>query len=345
LPPDLDERFVSPNPKGRVFIAVKEDGTARFDIELEGLAEGLVLTAWTSYFFPGGPAPHPIFEPLGDGLPAIAGVSAPLAPTYAAFTEGLGPEPNQFDIKASGRTHLRVELDYNPLEAGQGPLRNDLVITQQGAAPPGSVAFQPHCCPIGLPAPALQPVGSSYLRLFDPNTGYQEIDDAGRPVLLRSPLPVAFIALVVHTDETTHGINPGLPILPMPGLSATTGDHFLLGIFDLRAFHHNTKGQEAEGPENATGTLEESGYHLSGVYPNPFNPTTVFQLEVATAQQVRIAVVDLLGRTVAQIFDGRMEADRRHLFTFDADHLASGKYFIDITGEAFRATRHISLIK
>jgi hypothetical protein len=45
------------------------------------------------------------------------------------------------------------------------------------------------------------------------------------------------IALVVHIDGTTHGISTGIPIPPIPGTSASVGDHYTLGLFDLRAFH------------------------------------------------------------------------------------------------------------
>jgi hypothetical protein len=56
----------------------------------------------------------------------------------------------------------------------------------------------------------------------------------GRPELVRSPVPAVVIALVVHIDETTHGISAGIPIPPIPGISATTGDHYTLGLFGLR---------------------------------------------------------------------------------------------------------------
>lgn len=240
LPVDLDPWFVSPDPSGLAHMIVRDDDTARFNIRLNGLAEDLVITAWISYFFPPGPAPDPIFEPIGEGLPAIAGVSAPLAPTTAGFTEGIGPEPNSFTIirgHDSDGAQLIVELNYNPMKAGQGPLRNTLVNTDQSLAPRGTDAEQQDCCPDGLPEPKPQPVGSSYLRLFDTETGYQLLDEDGVPELLRSPAPVAFLAIVVHIDDTTHGINPGIAILPIPDLPASTGDHFLLGMFDLREFH------------------------------------------------------------------------------------------------------------
>ncbi|MBX2819975.1 MAG: T9SS type A sorting domain-containing protein [Rhodothermaceae bacterium] len=341
LPVGIGDEFISPSPSGTLNLKVNNNtNTAVFNIRLEGLSPDLVLTAWTSYFFPGGPAPHPIFEPLGEGLPAIAGVSAPLAPTYAGFTEGLGPEPNQFEITRSGNAKLSVELDYNPLLAGQGPLRNELVNTTQAGAPVGSEAEQPLCCPDGIPAPSLQAVGSSFIRSFDLDTGFQNLDEDGRPVLIRSPLPVAFIALVVHVDKTTHGINPGIPILPIPGLSVTTGDHFLLGIFDLREYHVEHSASSASlTPSN------DQAFQLEGVYPNPFNPSTSFQLTVQKSQWVRIDVYDISGRLVRRLFNETLEENQPKLFAFSAENLASGRYLLQINGEHFSSTRPLILSK
>ena len=340
LPPDIAPEFISPNPSGAARMDIFDDGTAEFTISLNGLAPDLVLTAWTSYFFPGGPIPDPIFAPIGEGLPAIAGVSAPLAPTYAGFTEGLGPEPNQFEVTPEGQGRLRVTLDFNPLLPLEGPLRNDLVITNQVDAPAGSGAEQPLCCPNGFPEPMVQSVGASLLRSFDLSTGFQNLDANGRPVLIRSPLPVAFIAIVAHVDKTTHGINPGVPILPIPGLSVTTGDHFLVGIFDLRTFHFSPGSNAPQGTAETNG-----GYSLQGIYPNPFNPSASFQLSVEEDQVVRIEVYDILGRHVSNVFDGELRANQPRLFNFDASHLSSGRYLLQITGQTFNATRNLTLVK
>ena len=241
LPDGLDSKFISPNPSGQARLKVKDDDTAEVEIELEGLAPGLTITAWTAYFFPPNPpsdSVYDIFRPIGDGLPSLAGVSAPLAPTNAAFTEGLGREPNQFTTNGD-KAKLVVELDYNPLKPDQGLLRNEAGLVTQAAAPDGSLAEQPVCCPDGFPVPRPQPIGGSFLRQFDQETGLPVLGADGRPELVRSPVPVVVIALVVHIDETTHGISAGIPIPPIPGISAASGDHYTLGLFDLRQFHDN----------------------------------------------------------------------------------------------------------
>lgn len=346
LPSGLDLSLSAPNATGSAIVQPLGNGTTKFTIDLAGLEPGLIITAWISYYFPGGPvAPHPIFDPIGPGLPPIAGVSAPLTSTSAAFTEGLGLEPNQFVIKPNKTARLIVNLDYDPLLPGQGPLRNGMVTTNQALAPSGHEAEQSLCCPDGFPVtPSYQPVGSSFLRAYDLNTGYQQLDGNGRPVLIRSPRAVDFIALVVHTDKTTHGINPGIPILPIPGLSATTGDHYLLGIFDLRALHP-AGGSSTIKLNSPANELNEDGFRLSSVYPNPFNPTTSFQLQIAESQLVLIEVYDMLGRFVARLNDGVLSKEQAHLFSFDASNLASGRYILRATGERFVTNQNITLVK
>ena len=215
-----------------------------------------------------------------------------------------------------------------------------LLLRTRLTPPAGSGVEQPLCCPDGVPEPMVQSVGSSFLRSFDMNTGFQNLDGNGKPVLIKSPLPVAFIAIVAHVDKTTHGINPGVPILPIPGLSVTTGDHFLVGIFDLRAFHFSPTSQPP-----LVNTDRNEGFSLEGIYPNPFNPSASFQLSVEEDQVVKIEMYDLLGRRVSSIFDGELRAHQPRLFNFNASHLSSGRYLLQISGQTFTTSRTVTLLK
>ncbi len=239
LPVGIDPDLVAPDPSGELRVLAFADDSALAWIKLDGLSRDLVVTAWLVYVPPGAPPPAPIFEPIGPGLPPVAAPSAPLAPTYARFSEGMGWEPNRLQIFSSGKAHLFTWLDYNPLKAGQAPLRNGMVSTQQGLAPADSPAVQPLCCPDAVippaPGPRLSPIGSSFLRRFDPDTGFQVLDLDGRPELVRSPVAVPLIVVIVHLDRMTHGIHPGIVIPPFPGAGfpATAGDHYVLGIFPI----------------------------------------------------------------------------------------------------------------
>jgi hypothetical protein len=254
--------YSSPTPSGQAHLLVKADDTVQVDITLQGFAPGGTVAAIINWYFQ-------FLYPYGEGgelLPdlflsvdadkdlvdilgniwvpyAQAGHSVPLAPTTAGFTEGLGPEPNQIFIDQDGNGRLTVKLDYNPLKPNQGPLRNSLVSTNQGGAPEDSVAFQPGCCSglftRGSGLPPLQPVGASFLREWDRDTGFQVLDDNGRPKLVRSPVPALFIAISYVLDKHLKGISAGLPrtSVPPPVNVEVFGDHVIAGVIDLRPFH------------------------------------------------------------------------------------------------------------
>ena len=80
-----------------------------------------------------------------------------------------------------------------------------------------------------------------------------------------------------------------------------------------------------------------STFGLAQNYPNPFNPTTNIRFQVPEAADVRLAVYDRLGREVAVILDGRMDAGS-HEARFDATGLASGVYLYKLQARATGST-------
>ena len=65
-------------------------------------------------------------------------------------------------------------------------------------------------------------------------------------------------------------------------------------------------------------------HQLGNAYPNPFNPLIVIPLDLATDQrQVRLALYDVLGRRVRQVWDGPLGAGS-HRFVWDG-HDDAGK--------------------
>lgn len=87
-----------------------------------------------------------------------------------------------------------------------------------------------------------------------------------------------------------------------------------------------------------------AAFTLSPAWPNPFNPQARFSLTLAQSQWVRIAVIDLLGRTVSTLHDGPLAA-QVHTFTFEASGLPSGLYLVRATGETTTALQPLVLAK
>jgi len=83
---------------------------------------------------------------------------------------------------------------------------------------------------------------------------------------------------------------------------------------------------------------------ISGNYPNPFNPTTTIRYELAQSGSIDLAVYNVLGQRVAQIFNGYRAAGRYNE-TFDASRLGSGIYFVRMNTGASLYTHKMTLIK
>ncbi len=79
-------------------------------------------------------------------------------------------------------------------------------------------------------------------------------------------------------------------------------------------------------------------------YPNPFNPVTVISYQLPVHSEVRLEVFDLLGRRVAVLVDGILEAGA-HEAAFDASNLASGVYIYRIQAGDFVQSKKMLLMK
>ena len=74
----------------------------------------------------------------------------------------------------------------------------------------------------------------------------------------------------------------------------------------------------------ASAAGQPAQHRLGDAYPNPFNPAMVIPLDLATDQkQVHLALYDVLGRRVRQLWDGSLGAGR-HRFVWDGRD-AAGK--------------------
>ncbi len=79
-------------------------------------------------------------------------------------------------------------------------------------------------------------------------------------------------------------------------------------------------------------------------YPNPFNPTTVISYSVPTSCQVRLTVLDILGREIVELVNEQKFAGTYEV-KFTASNLPSGIYFYRLTAGSFSETKKMILIK
>lgn len=107
---------------------------------------------------------------------------------------------------------------------------------------------------------------------------------------------------------------------------------------------------EAEFFINATPPLLPStepsapadGFALS-VYPNPTASHATVRFDLPTAQAVRVAVFDVLGRRVAVLHDGPLGAGA-HRLHLDAAALPAGVYVVRATGDGLAAMQRFTVV-
>lgn len=90
-------------------------------------------------------------------------------------------------------------------------------------------------------------------------------------------------------------------------------------------------------PLAADMTLEQN-------WPNPFNPSTTLSYTLGERTHVRLSVADALGREVAVLADGMMDAGRQQV-SFDAADLPGGMYVARLSSGGQSLVRKMLLLK
>jgi hypothetical protein len=85
-------------------------------------------------------------------------------------------------------------------------------------------------------------------------------------------------------------------------------------------------------------------FALSQNYPNPFNPTTKIEFSLSKATTIKLAVLDVQGRTTTILVEGYKQAGI-YLIQFDASRLASGIYLCRLSSPETSVTRVMTFIK
>lgn len=133
-----------------------------------------------------------------------------------------------------------------------------------------------------------------------------------------------FMHLAQGSDLIDAGTNIGLP--------------FLGSGPDLGAFEYDPS-------TNVTVTSRPEGFRLAQNFPNPFNPSTTISFTVGVNGHATLGVFDLLGKHVAQLFDGEAEAGQTYVVRFNAADLAAGVYFYRLQSGGKNEVRKMAFLK
>lgn len=120
------------------------------------------------------------------------------------------------------------------------------------------------------------------------------------------------------------------------------------------AFHHNAAGGETRleiSMEIGQDLVDEpligeipTEFKFQGIYPNPFNAQTRISFALPERSGVNLSVHNLLGREVAKIFGGQLQAGY-HSYVWNAENAPSGIYFMKLVANGDVAIRKATVIK
>jgi hypothetical protein len=136
-------------------------------------------------------------------------------------------------------------------------------------------------------------------------------------------------------------------------LSGTTNPLYAIASAGANRGFSVGEGGTILGPSSGTVTSVQKGAHshvlprevaLAQNYPNPFNPSTSVSFQLSAVSDVALRIFDLLGREVATLVDGRMEAGT-HKVVWNASGFASGVYFYRLQNANSVLTRKLILLR
>lgn len=93
-----------------------------------------------------------------------------------------------------------------------------------------------------------------------------------------------------------------------------------------------------------SGSAIPTSFVLSQNFPNPFNPSTSFEIQVPSFEFVRVIVYDMLGRELATLVN-EVKSPGTYRVTWEAANLPSGVYYYRLTAANFLAARKMVLLK
>ncbi|MFZ0455920.1 MAG: T9SS type A sorting domain-containing protein [Ignavibacteriaceae bacterium] len=141
----------------------------------------------------------------------------------------------------------------------------------------------------------------------------------------------------------------------LAGLTSATGAFIAkdvrvglnVDVYEKSAFEGNIAPKvTADNPARNNIQTDEhpKTYMLSQNFPNPFNPSTTIKYALPENEKVTIEIYDLLGRKVAELVNGEVEAGY-HEVKFNAGNLASGIYFYRLSAGSFNQVNKMLLMK
>jgi hypothetical protein len=102
-----------------------------------------------------------------------------------------------------------------------------------------------------------------------------------------------------------------------------------------------------QGPIVVTGVDVQSGYGLHQNFPNPFSVNSTISLNAERSGNANVTVSDMLGNTVATLFNGFVNAGQLKTIQLNVNdlHLSTGTYYVTFTMGDKVQTKQITVVR
>ena len=115
-------------------------------------------------------------------------------------------------------------------------------------------------------------------------------------------------------------------------------------MWQYNARHNGVFGDNSLVGMNGEISSVPKEFKLYNNYPNPFNPSTVIKYDLPFNSYVKLAVYDILGREAGVLVNQLQNAGKQEI-VWNASDFPSGVYFYILTGDGFRGTGKMILVK
>lgn len=173
-------------------------------------------------------------------------------------------------------------------------------------------------------------------------------------------------ALPISYDTTGDSINFNVPVVAPDFTTSKASDAFFTKVNYIGAFAGT--GASADNwmkgwcefdpndadydticyvapPVDTTAGVNPIGNDLvSSVYPNPTSTAATLQLNTAKASVMHIAIMDLTGKQVKEVFNGKLSSGK-HTFNFSTEDMSNGVYIISVRAAGTTETYRLSVVR
>ncbi len=295
-----------------------------------------------------------ITNPFLRAVPSSGSVAGGQSMDVEVIASGYGMEPGTYtatlgiDCNDPATPHVDVPVTIN-VTSGNPGMVVELTYNSGSPVPPSG--------------------GNLYFDVYVANNSGTALDfDAWLDIEYEGGPPTTVVQRSFTNYQPGWTINRPNMFFPIPG-SYAAGNYMFYGrvgihpdiVWDESGFPFVKSGDDYDSsfqpfvPDGVPDPFDQiitgepsstlpTQFAFYGCYPNPFNPNTTVRFDLPDAARVVVDVYDLMGRRVAQIQDGVMEAGS-HALHWDAGNLASGVYFLTFRSGNFATVEKLLLLK